>query len=386
MPTKRLPPDANLDHLKHQAKDLLKAHRALDIAANQRIREFHPRFASATDRLISEADFTLGDAQFAIAREYGFLSWSRLKAYVEKLSATDLDLPLHERIDDPAFRQAVDLLDAGDVNGLSAHLSANPGIARRRVVFEGGNYFKNPSLLEFVAGNPSRRERLPKNIAQVAKIILDAGGRDDASSLNSALALTSSSRTAFKCGVQDQLIDLLCDYGADPNCGMLPALMHGDFGAAEDLIRRGARIDLEVAAATGRTDNGRTLLPQANDEERQRALALAAQHGRIEVVRLLLEAGEDPNRFTPVGGHSHSTPLHQAANAGHQDVVRLLVQHGARLDMKDIVFGGTPLDWARYAGHSEIAEYLSARTRERFPRDAELVENSRDTVKCRRKR
>ncbi len=49
MPVRRLPSHPNLDHLKHQAKDLLKARAAGDRAAAQRIREFHPRFTRATD-------------------------------------------------------------------------------------------------------------------------------------------------------------------------------------------------------------------------------------------------------------------------------------------------------------------------------------------------
>jgi ankyrin repeat protein len=75
---------------------------------------------------------------------------------------------------------------------------------------------------------------------------------------------------------------------------------------------------------------------------------------------LLLDAGEDPNRYNPDGYHSHGTPLHHAALANHADVVRLLVERGARLNIKDTVYGGTPLDWANHGGRREIAEYLRA--------------------------
>ena len=51
----------------------------------------------------------------------------------------------------------------------------HPNLTRKRVVFEGGNYFRNPSLLEFVAENPVRHGKLPKNIVEVTKVILDAG-------------------------------------------------------------------------------------------------------------------------------------------------------------------------------------------------------------------
>jgi ankyrin repeat protein len=81
----------------------------------------------------------------------------------------------------------------------------------------------------------------------------------------------------------------------------------------------------------------------------------------VDIVRLLLDAGEDPSRYNPEGNHSHSTPLHQAVLAGHDAVVRLLVERGARLDIKDTIYQGTPLGWAIYGGQSEIEEYLRAR-------------------------
>ena len=43
MPTEQLPPKPNLDHLKHQANDLLQQHGYRDRASAQRLREFHPR-------------------------------------------------------------------------------------------------------------------------------------------------------------------------------------------------------------------------------------------------------------------------------------------------------------------------------------------------------
>jgi len=359
MPTKTLPPSPDLVHLKYQAKDLMKGHGSKDLQAGQRIREFHPRFEKASDLLIFESKLTLSDAQLTIAREYGFGSWMRLKKHIENTGTSDnLSLPLHERIEDAAFRRALDLLDAGDAEGLSAFLTANPDVAHRRVTFEGGNYFTNPSLLEFVAENPVRRGRLPFNIAIVAKVILDAGAKDDPSAIDGTLGLVCSGSVSRECGVQGQLIELLCDHGADPNSAMLPALVHGEFEAVNALIRRNARISLLVEAATGRLDHARELLPSASAGDRQCALALAAQFGHAEIVGLLLDAGEDPSRYNPVGTHSHSTPLHQAALAGHEKAVRLLVERGARLDLKDTLFQGVPADWARYAGRSEVEQYL----------------------------
>ena len=158
--------------------------------AAQRIREFHPRFGSATDSQIFGARLSLSDAQLAIACEYGFPSWARLKRHIKRPTLSDrLDLPHQQRIEDEVFRRAVDLLDAGDPSGLRGHLKRHPHLAHQRVVFEGGNYFRNPTLLEFVAENPVRHGALPANIVEVARVILDAGTRK--SGRNEALMLVA---------------------------------------------------------------------------------------------------------------------------------------------------------------------------------------------------
>ena len=357
MPVRPLPSKPNLEHLKYQAKDLLKGHAARDPGVAQRIREFHPRFAGATDDEIFAAQLRLTDAQLAIARESGFPSWVRLKRHIEKPTLSGhLNLPHHERIEDAAFRRAVELLDTGEAAGLRAHLKQHPKLAQQRVVFEGGNYFRNPTLLEFVAENPVRRGTLPPNIVQVTQVILEAGV--ERSALNETLGLVCSGRVPRECRVQLPLIDLLCDQGADPDSAIETAVAHGEFEAVHALIQRGARITLPVAAALGRTDDARRLLPSADRESRHRGLALASQFGHVEIVRALLDAGEDPCRYNPVGFHSHSTPLHQAALAGHEGVVRLLVERGANLDLKDTLWQGTPADWARHEGRAGIEAFL----------------------------
>ena len=359
MPVRPLPEKPSLQHLKYQAKDVLKAHANQDPAVAQRVREFHPRWAKASDVEIFAAHLTLSDAQLAIAREYGFSSWTKLKRRVEQPKPGDqLNLPHHERIEDATFRRAVEFLDAGDVEGLRAHLKRYPNLARRHVEFEGGNYFRNPTLLEFVAENPVRHNKLPKNIVEITKVILDAGVEQ--SSLNEALLLVATGRVPRECGVQMDLIHLLCDHGADPDIAAGAAAVLFELQAVDALFARGARITLPLAAALGRIEEARRLLPNAVPEHRHLALGLAAQYGHLEIVRLLLDSGEDPNRFNPVGGHSHSTPLHQAAGNGHLDVVKFLVERGAKLDVKDIVFGGTPAGWAAYAGKKEVEAYLQA--------------------------
>lgn len=358
MPTKRLPTHANIDHLKYQAKDLLKTYRTEQLDAYQRVREFHPHFKGVSDSAMVGKTFTLTDAQLSIAREYGFASWPRLTRVVSKQCGVELVLSHHERINDELFRQAVDLLDEGDIARLRHHLTIHPQLVGQRIVFEGGNYFTNPSLLAFIAENPIRHNQLPSNIVEVARLILDAGAAEDQSSIDGALMLVSTGCVVRKSGVQVPLINLLCGYGGNPDNAISAAVCHGEFEAADALIECGGSINLIVAAATHRLDDVRTLVNSADAREKHMALAVASLHGHAMVVELLLKQGESPNRFNPEGCHSHSTPLHQAALAGHLDVVQLLVQNGARLDIRDIHHRGTALDWAEHAEQNDIVKYF----------------------------
>lgn len=357
MPVRTLPQNPDLQHLKYQAKDLLAGHAAHSAAVAQRIREFHPRWEKASDAAIFAARLTLSDAQLAIAREYGFASWTRLKQRIEKPRPSDeVSLPHHERIEDPIFRRGVEFIDSGDLEGLREHLRQHPGLVRQRVEFEGGNYFRNPTLLEFIAENPVRRGKLPKNIVEITEVILDAGA--EPSAIDETLMLVSTGSVARECQEQIPLIGLLCDRGADSNRAAEVAAVLFERQAVVALLACGARMTLPLAATLGEYEQVRSRLAKARPAERQLALALAAQYGYALAVELLLDAGEDPNRFNPVGGHSHSTPLHQAAGNGHLDVVKLLVSRGAKTDVKDILFGGTPAGWANHAGKREVEEYL----------------------------
>lgn len=358
MPTRQLPGNPSLDHLKYQAKDLLRARPAAGPDTLQRIREFHPRFRDLDDEGIRSAPFTLTDARLAIAREYGFASWARLKSQVETLGNTNLELPYTQRIEDPLFRQAVEFVDAGELSQLQSHLAAHPHITHARVTFEGGNYFTNPSLLDFIAENPVRKDWLPSNIVEITELILEMGGKDDTNNVGHTLCLVCSGRVSREHRFQVSLINLLCDYGADPTGALPAALTHSEFEAVDALLGRGAVLTLSTAAALNKVDYVSRLISAAPPAERHLALAYAAQHGHVESLQLLLEAGEDLNRYNPPGAHSHSTPLHQAVAHGHLNAVRFLAENGARLDLPDVLFHGTPLGWAEYGGHAEIADYL----------------------------
>lgn len=266
--------------------------------------------------------------------------------------------PYHERITDGKFRNAVDLLDAGDADGLKVYLTQNPELVYQRILFDEEGYFKNPGLLEFVAENPVRNDRLPENIVEVARIILEAGAKNNADQIDYTLGLVCSGRVPREFKVQIPLIDLLCSYGANPEGAMTAALAHGEFEAVEALIAKGAVIDLPAAAATGRTDFVVKLIPLSDSRQKHLALAFAAQHGHAAALKLLLDAGLAASLYNPEGAHMFSTPLHQAIISGHENCVRLLVEAGARLDLKDTIYHGTALDWAMYFENTAIISYL----------------------------
>lgn len=77
-----LPPAPDLQHLKKQAKDLLKARAAGDPEALATLREHLPRVARDDD-----ASITLHGVQTVIARHYGFVSWADLRATVGEIES-----------------------------------------------------------------------------------------------------------------------------------------------------------------------------------------------------------------------------------------------------------------------------------------------------------
>ncbi len=80
MPVRRLPVRPDLEQLKHQAKDLLRALRAGDAEALATLQEHHPTPPSP-------ADASLADAQLALARCYQASSWPRLVQAVQLADA-----------------------------------------------------------------------------------------------------------------------------------------------------------------------------------------------------------------------------------------------------------------------------------------------------------
>lgn len=321
----------------------------------------HPAFRGqlVTDVLSAAHRLTLEDAWVVIARDHAFEDWQSLRGFVK---CVQQDGPVRE------FEDAVEAVVGGDAARLQDMLLKNPTLTKARSVRR-----HRATLLHYIAANgvESYRQKTPANALLVTEMLLQAGAEVDAladmyDEKATTMNMLVSSCHPAEAGLQQALAEKLLDYGAVLDkpitrwqSPVLTALIFGYGETAAALARRSPPTqDIAIAAGLGQDEDVARLLPAADAESRQAALALAAQHGRTQALRILLDAGEDPNRFNLEGFHAHSTPLHQAVWANQLAAVRLLVEWGAAKDIRDRLHQSTPLGWAVYGNRSEIAAYL----------------------------
>ena len=335
-----LPARPDLDQLRHQAKDLLRAAKAGDAAAAARIRAVSGRLTQA-------------GSQLAIARDYGFASWAQLKAGVE---ARETDLAAKVTV----FCEA----SIRDWTGLAARmLAATPQIA--------GYNFATAVLL----GDAARvREEIERDPA--------AATRPDARWGWTPLHAVCGSRWhRLDPARADGLLavaQLLLDAGADLHVavrGGWSVLRCAIAGAANPaitrlLLERGAvpdDHDLYLACFGGDDSQClRLLLGKAGDVAGTSALGAAIAAGDTVAVRLLLEAGADPGRplagDSPDGPDAADKPVYPVGAAVESgcpaELIELLLRYGADPGAPG-QDGSAPYRVAIRRGRTDIAALLT---------------------------
>ncbi|WP_338640327.1 hypothetical protein [Burkholderia pyrrocinia] len=370
----KLPPKANPDHLKKQAKALLRLYRQGDAQAVARFVRFLPAAANRTHDEAIALGLRLHDAQSCIAREYGFASWADLGVFVETQALARQQRSLLIRrwlglayggdvtgsFDAARPRVAAQLLRdqpglvsedmtiacaAGDLDAVKAALAADPGWVARA-----GGALNLPPL---VAVTHSRLGQIPEfavRLRECARHLLDAGADPNQRIGNrfppASLAAPDESGPlsalygAAGVNCDPVLTAMLLEAGADPNDG--ESLYHSleNPACTRLLLEHGARVggtnalrralDMRDAAAL------ELLLAYGGDPNEPagegptnrwgapllRAIAVrcSARH-----VAALLAAGADPGARTAAGVSAYRL----AMQTGLSDVAGLLRAAGA---------------------------------------------------------
>lgn len=258
---------------------------------------------------------------------------------------------------DAVFWQAVELIDAGETHELLAHLRAYPWLIGKTAPPEDPAreaYFAEPTLVHYLPNNPNRIEKVSPAVVDCLDVLVGMGAAGKA--LDETLGLAASSSSLSDSGQMMRLITALVQAGAKADSGVDAALSHKMVEALFLLLRLGAAKSLPVRAALGEPIEAEEIKP---GDDLQKALAVAAIWGQAAPIDGLLAAGADPNRFCPEGFHAHSTPLHQAVWSDSPETLQKLIAGGADRSIKDTIWDGTPLDWARHGEKPEMVDRLT---------------------------
>ena len=336
-----LPTVPDLEHLRKQAKQLLRDVRAQRGEALQRILAFHPR----------PADFSgLRDAQLTLARLYGFVDWEQLTREVDlrQLRSSTLKEQAERFIrhaclsyggDDQPWRferaaewlrQLPDLsrgdfycaLAAADLQAVTTFLRADSTLAQRN-----GGPRGWPPLMYVTY---SRVEQNKEHSLAVAKMLLQMGASPDSHSdepsgftaLTGAVGGGESGLIACPEHPRAQeLVTLLLDAGANPNQSQ--ALYNAMLG---EHLGKWLRLFVQYGLKAGDRANW-----SADDEEPILDFLLSHEvaRGDLDLVRFLLERGANPDAVSRYNHHS----AHAVARlTGRSDIAAVLEEFGARVE------------------------------------------------------
>jgi ankyrin repeat protein len=357
MPTRPLPERPNLRHLRNQAKDVLKSGEAK----------------------------TLTQAQFKIARLYGFASWARLKQHLDSLEEIG------------QLKQAI---DTNDLERVQALMTTNPALHRAPL-----GYNKNGPLTWVAECRVPREPPGPRRLA-MAQWMIDHGsdvhqGGDgplmraslgDRIPMMELLLANGADVNAEWNGsypivfgpcesVDPAALQWLLDHGANPNCdrpgrgyrGTALDQLIATYWRSPDLA---ACIDILLRAGGTTRYNIPSLLAMLRRDYRQFADLLDADPGLLHRRFAEFDFGGTAERRLSLQG---ATLLHAAAEYGDAEAAGLLLDRGTPVDIPALdeagVGGQTPLFHAVTQNHDygfDVVRLLldrgaSLRARARLP-------------------
>ena len=124
---------------------------------------------------------------------------------------------------------------------------------------------------------------------------------------------------------------------------LMAAVVAGDLAKVKEQIAGGAKLDERAPILNGFNDGHTPLL-------------VAAREGHLEIVRELVRAGADVNAVEPTFG---AVPLHKATYNGHAEITALLADSPRiDLDYQGPSNGYTPLHDALWHGYGDCARIL----------------------------
>lgn len=293
-----LPPSPNLEHLRRQARDLQRDHRAALPSALERIRTHLPHFASASDLEIAAATFVRTAAQLVVAREYGFSTWPRLVAAVEATPSATHENPAKAAI------------DSGDSVALGKLLQEQPEL--RDASFEWTDRKNRPRSINPIRYAHARNQQGCIDTLVAAGASLEFLGEElwnntwnaNLPQVRRLLALgvrPSKYHLRAACGhvgpVRHELVNTLIEAGVEWQDGPLMDLHRGDLTSLDRRLRDDPTLvnaDVEDVTVDGRLVC--TLLH------------VAASRNDVEAIELLLRHDANVNARAPEAWHG-MTPL-----------------------------------------------------------------------------